>query len=119
MDFKRLSSRAKDLVDKRGGTESLKQDAEQLREIAKGSGSLGDKAKAAVGAIKDPGGDERHRRRRPRRPPSPRSRGPRRRSRASIAASTPAAATDAAATDAAARAVAGASEPGRGGQDAV
>ena len=56
MDFKRLSSRAKDLVDKRGGTESLKQDAEQLREIAKGSGSLGDKAKAAVGAIKDPGG---------------------------------------------------------------
>lgn len=57
MDLKRLSSRAKDLVEKRGGTESLKQDAEQLKGIAKGSGSISDKAKAAVSALKDPGAD--------------------------------------------------------------
>ena len=57
MDFRRLSSRAKDLVEKRGGTDSLKQDAAQLKEIAKGPGSLGDKAKAAAAAIKDPGAD--------------------------------------------------------------
>lgn len=57
MDFKRLSSKAKELVDKRGGTDSLKLDAEQLKGIAKGSGSLSEKAKAAVSAIKDPGAD--------------------------------------------------------------
>jgi hypothetical protein len=55
MDFKRLSDRAKVLVDKRGGSEGLKQDAAQLREIAKGPGSIGDKAKAAVSALKEPG----------------------------------------------------------------
>jgi hypothetical protein len=57
MDLKRLSSRAKDLVDKRGGTEALKQDAEQLKGIAKGPGSISDKAKAAVSALKQPGGE--------------------------------------------------------------
>ena len=55
MDFKRLTSRAKDLVEKRGGTDSLKQDAEELKRIAKGQGSLTDKAKAAAAALKDPG----------------------------------------------------------------
>jgi hypothetical protein len=55
MDLRRLSSKAKDLVEKRGGTDSLKQDAEELKGIAKGQGSLADKAKAAVSAIKDPG----------------------------------------------------------------
>ena len=57
VDFKRITDRAKDLVEKRGGTESLKEDAGQLREIAKGQGSFGDKAKAAVEAIKRPGGE--------------------------------------------------------------
>ena len=56
VDFKRITDRAKDLVEKRGGSESLKQDADQLRGIAKGPGSFKDKAKAAVDAIKDPGG---------------------------------------------------------------
>ena len=51
----RLTRRAKDMVDKRGGTDALKADAEQLREIAKGEGSLKDKAKAAAAAVKDPG----------------------------------------------------------------
>ena len=57
MDFKKLGERAKALVDKRGGTESVKEDAEELRDIAKGQGSLSDKAKAATSAIKQPGSD--------------------------------------------------------------
>ncbi len=55
VDFKKLSDRAKDLVEKRGGTESLKQDAAELREIAKGQGTLSDKAKAAAAALKETG----------------------------------------------------------------
>jgi hypothetical protein len=55
VDFKKLGDRAKDLVEKRGGTESLKQDAAELKEIATGKGSLSDKAKAAAAALKDPG----------------------------------------------------------------
>ena len=58
MDLKRITDRAKDLVDKRGGTDSVKEDAEELKQIAKGEGSLADKAKAAVAAIKDPGDDD-------------------------------------------------------------
>jgi hypothetical protein len=50
-----LASRAKQLIDKRGGTDSLKQDAEELRGIARGRGSFTDKAKAAAEAVKDPG----------------------------------------------------------------
>jgi hypothetical protein len=55
VDFKKLSDRAKDLVEKRGGTGSLKEDAGELKEIATGKGSLSDKAKAAAAALKDPG----------------------------------------------------------------
>jgi hypothetical protein len=55
MDFKKIADKAKDVVENRGGVDSLKEDAEQLREIAKGQGSLTDKAKEAVAAIKDPG----------------------------------------------------------------
>jgi hypothetical protein len=58
MNLGQLASRARDLVQRRGGTESLKQDAEELRGIASGSGSLSDKAKAAAEAVKDPGADE-------------------------------------------------------------
>lgn len=54
VDFRRLSTQAKNLVEKRGGTDALKRDAEQVREIAKGKGSLSDKAKAAAAALKDP-----------------------------------------------------------------
>ena len=53
-----LASKAKQIVDKRGGTDSLKQDAGELKDIASGSGSLSDKAKAAAEAIKEPGADE-------------------------------------------------------------
>jgi hypothetical protein len=55
VNFKRLADRAKNVVDKRGGTDALKEDAKELREIAKGKGSLKEKAKAAAEAVKDPG----------------------------------------------------------------
>ncbi len=55
VDFKKLSDRAKDLAEKRGGTDALKQDAAELREIAKGKGSLSEKAKAAAEALKESG----------------------------------------------------------------
>jgi hypothetical protein len=55
VNFKRLGDRAKKVVDKRGGMDSLKEDAAELQKIAKGKGSLKDKAKAAGKAVKDPG----------------------------------------------------------------
>jgi hypothetical protein len=55
VNFKKLTDKAKDVVDKRGGTDSLKEDAEELRSIARGKGSFADKAKAAGKAVKDPG----------------------------------------------------------------
>jgi hypothetical protein len=55
MDFNRLSQRAKRLIDKRGGTDSLKEDAAELRDIARGKGSVSNKAKAAADALKEPG----------------------------------------------------------------
>jgi hypothetical protein len=58
MDLKRLSQQAKRLIDKRGGSKSLKEDADELRDIARGEGSLSDKAKAAADALKEPGAKE-------------------------------------------------------------
>lgn len=55
MRLGRLARKAKETVDKRGGSDSLKEDAAELREVAKGKGSLKDKAKAAGKAIKEPG----------------------------------------------------------------
>jgi hypothetical protein len=55
VNLRRLTDRAKKLVEKRGGTDSLKEDAEELKDIAKGEGSLKDKAKAAGEAVKEPG----------------------------------------------------------------
>jgi len=55
VDFKKLRTQAQDLVEKRGGPEALKKDAAELREIAKGKGSLSDKAKAAAAALKQQG----------------------------------------------------------------
>ena len=58
MDFKKLTAKAKDTIDKRGGMDSLKADAEELKKVAKGKGSLSDKAKAAAAALKEPGAKE-------------------------------------------------------------
>lgn len=55
MDFKKLANKAKKTIDERGGMDSLKADAEELKRVAKGKGSLSDKAKAAAQAIKEPG----------------------------------------------------------------
>ena len=54
-NLRRLADQAKKLVDKRGGTDTLKEDAEELKDIATGKGSLKDKAKAATDAVEEPG----------------------------------------------------------------
>jgi hypothetical protein len=55
MDLGKLADEAKKLVDERGGMDSLKEDAEELKDIATGEGSVVDKAKEAAEAVKDPG----------------------------------------------------------------
>jgi hypothetical protein len=55
VNLKRLTDQAKKLVERRGGSDSVKEDADELKDIAKGEGSLKDKAKAAGEAIKEPG----------------------------------------------------------------
>ncbi len=58
VNFRKLTDKAKDQVDKRGGTDALKGDLDELKDIAKGKGSVKDKAKAAGEAIKEPGKSE-------------------------------------------------------------
>ena len=58
MDLKGLINKGKKIVDDRGGVESLKADAQEVAGIAKGKGSLSDKAKEAAAAVKDPGTNE-------------------------------------------------------------
>ncbi|HKZ15172.1 MAG TPA: hypothetical protein VJL81_15150 [Solirubrobacterales bacterium] len=55
MDLKKLFNKGKKMVDERGGVDSLKEDAQEVANIAKGKGSLSDKAKDAAAAIKEPG----------------------------------------------------------------
>ena len=55
MKLNKLMDKAKEAFDKRGGVDSLKGDADELKSIATGKGSLTDKAKAAADAIKEPG----------------------------------------------------------------
>ncbi len=55
VNFKKLTNKAKEQVDKRGGTDALKGDLDELKDIAKGKGSVKDKAKAAGKAVKEPG----------------------------------------------------------------
>jgi hypothetical protein len=54
MNLKRMADKAKRVIDERGGTEQLKQDAERLRGIATGPGTAKEKAKAAGEALKQP-----------------------------------------------------------------
>jgi hypothetical protein len=58
MDLKGLINKGKKIVDDRGGVESLKADAQEVAGIAKGKGSLSDKAKQAAAALKNPGTNE-------------------------------------------------------------
>ena len=62
IDLKKLFNKAKKTVDDRGGVESLKADAQELKDIAGGKGSLTDKAKNAAAAIKEPGVPEKEER---------------------------------------------------------
>lgn len=55
MDFNKLATQAKRLIDKRGGMASVKGDAEELKDIATSHDSLSDKAKETVEALKVPG----------------------------------------------------------------
>jgi hypothetical protein len=55
MDFGSLTKKAKQLVNKRGGMDALKEDATELKDIAGGRGSMTDKAEEAADALKDPG----------------------------------------------------------------
>ncbi|HYJ21266.1 MAG TPA: hypothetical protein VEW07_04500 [Solirubrobacterales bacterium] len=55
MKLKNLFDKAKKTVDERGGVESLKADAAELKDVAAGKGSLADKAKGAAKALKEPG----------------------------------------------------------------
>jgi len=55
MNLGKLGGQAKKLIDKRGGMESIKEDAMELKTIAGEKGSMADKAKKAVEALKDPG----------------------------------------------------------------
>jgi hypothetical protein len=62
-----LTQQAKRFVKKRGGVDSLKGDAEELKDIVSGRGSAVDKAKQAAEALQDPGQKPK--------PPSERTRG--------------------------------------------
>lgn len=55
MDFNKVAGKAKELIDKRGGPESVKEDALELKDIAGSDENLVDKAKDAVQALKEPG----------------------------------------------------------------
>jgi hypothetical protein len=55
VNFKKLTDKAKDAVEKRGGTDALKSDAKEVAGIMKGKGSLKDKAAKAKEAMQDPG----------------------------------------------------------------
>lgn len=55
MNIKDITDKVKNVVQKRGGTDALKEDAGELKDVASGEGSLADKAKQGVEAVKDPG----------------------------------------------------------------
>jgi hypothetical protein len=65
MDFNKLFRRAKKVVDDRGGTDALKEDAQEVADVARGRGSAGDKLKEAAEALKDPGAPGEDRPKRP------------------------------------------------------
>lgn len=55
----RLANKAREVFNKRGGTEAAKGDFQELKDIHARGGSMSDKAKAAVDALKEPGGPDR------------------------------------------------------------
>jgi hypothetical protein len=55
MDWKAMADKAKQVFQQRGGSKAAKEDAEELRNVAQGQGSIADKAKDAAEAIREPG----------------------------------------------------------------
>jgi hypothetical protein len=55
VSIKDIADKVKNVVQKRGGTDALKEDAGELKDIASSEGSLSDKAKEGAKAVKDPG----------------------------------------------------------------
>jgi hypothetical protein len=53
-----LIKSAQRVINKRGGTESLKEDAMELKDIASSKGSFSQKAKEAAEAVQEPGAHE-------------------------------------------------------------
>ncbi|MDX6647467.1 MAG: hypothetical protein QOK40_3194 [Miltoncostaeaceae bacterium] len=54
----RLAGVAKKLIDKRGGTDRLKQDVEELKTIARSEGTLEEKARRAAQRLRQPAPEE-------------------------------------------------------------
>jgi hypothetical protein len=55
MGLRRLTGQVKQMIDRRGGTKALREDASELKDVATSDQGLVDKAKDAASAIKDPG----------------------------------------------------------------
>ena len=55
MDLSKLTEKAKQMFDKRGGVDGAKADATELKDISGKDESVVDKAKDAVEALEDPG----------------------------------------------------------------
>jgi hypothetical protein len=53
--LRRLTDQVKQMIDRRGGTKALREDATELKDVATSDEGLVDKAKDAASAIKDPG----------------------------------------------------------------
>lgn len=55
MDWNKVVDKVKRTVDERGGPESVKEDAEELRQIAESDGTVREKLRRAAAAVKEPG----------------------------------------------------------------
>lgn len=53
--FSSLANKAREMFNRRGGSQAAKEDFQELKDIQAGEGSMSDKAKAAVDALKEPG----------------------------------------------------------------
>ena len=55
MNLRNLTKTVRATIERRGGTGALKEDAQELRDIAKRRGSVADKVKEGVEAVREPG----------------------------------------------------------------
>jgi len=58
MDFKQLTDRVKALVGGRGGTQSVKEDGSEGRDVHSGDDTTEDKPQPSADAISEPGGHQ-------------------------------------------------------------